>query len=349
MKKCISIFCIPLLIACNTEPETADAFFYKQVPLSIKDSIYVDSRNLPSEQKIKLGRYLFYDTRLSINNTKSCGSCHDPKFSFTDGYRRSIGAYGDLTEHNAPPLINLIFNQYLTAADSSLHFPEQQIQNPMFHDAPIELGWKNHEQGLLQRISSDQTYQQLFQKAFPNEKQKFTLKNVQYSISSFVKTIVSFESAYDKKALNKNEQKGFQLFQSKELKCSQCHSGVNFNQPQFQSSPYFNTGFFSHTSLNKGLFAFTNKKADWGKYKVPTLRNLAFTAPYLHDGSAETLEQVIQLYEIGGQPSAINKHPLITGFKLNSQQRSELIAFLLSLSDSTVITNNAYTNPWNTK
>ncbi|MBX9783515.1 MAG: hypothetical protein K2X48_09500 [Chitinophagaceae bacterium] len=201
----------------------------------------------------------------------------------------------------------------------------------------------------MKRFSSDKVYQQLFQTAFTKDENPVTVKNVQYSIASFIKTIVSFQSAYDKKMLNETEQKGLQLFQSKELKCSQCHSGVNFNQPQFQTSPYFNTGFFTDTFVNKGLFAFTKNKNDWGKYKVPTLRNLVFTAPYLHDGSAETLEQVIQLYEQGGKPSAVNKHLFITGFKLNSQQRSELMAFLLSLSDSTVITNNVFTNPWTIK
>lgn len=335
---------------CKKPAEQNDTgILLTSIPGYINDTFFLDPQNQFTKAKSELGHYLFYDNRLSINNTKACASCHDPKFSFTDSYRRSIGAYGDLTEHNAPPLINLIFNRYFTAADSSLHFPEQQIQNPMFHDAPIELGWKNHEKELLQQINSDKTYQQLFQKAFPEEEQVVTVKNVQYSIASFIKTIFAFQSRYDKKLLSENEQKGFQLFQSKELKCSQCHSGANFNQPVFQSSPYFNTGFFTDTSINKGLFALTNNKDDLGKYKVPTLRNLAFTAPYLHDGSAETLEQVIQLYEQGGKSSVINKHPFIAGFKLNSQQRSELVAFLLSLSDSTVITNNAYTNPWNIK
>lgn len=350
MKLSIFIFIITIcLYACNKRKADGTTNLLKLIPPTVTDSVYLDLLNEFTNEKALLGRYLFYDNRLSINSTKACASCHDPKFSFTDGYRRSIGAYGDLTQHNAPPLINLIFNQYLTAADSSLHFPEQQIQNPMFHDNPVEMGWNNNEEELLKRISSNKTYQELFKTAFPNDENPFTVRHLQYSISSFVKTILSFQSPYDKKMLNKKEQKGFELFQSSKLKCNKCHSGVNFNKPLFQTSPYFNTGFFTDTSINKGLFAFTNNKTDEGKYKVPTLRNLAFTAPYLHDGSAETLEQVIQLYEQGGKPSALNKHPFISGIKLNSQQRNDLVAFLLSLSDSTVITNNAFTNPWNIK
>ncbi|MBX9783516.1 MAG: cytochrome-c peroxidase [Chitinophagaceae bacterium] len=125
-----------LLAACNTQLNDKPALL-KNIPSDIQAPVYFDSVNVFTKAKVTLGRYLFYDNRLSINNTKACASCHDPKFSFTDRYRRSIGAYGDLTQHNAPPLINLIFNQYLTAADSTLHFPGQQIQNPMFHEAPI--------------------------------------------------------------------------------------------------------------------------------------------------------------------------------------------------------------------
>jgi cytochrome c peroxidase len=211
------------------------------------------------------------------------------------------------------------------------------------------LGWTNNETPILQRISSNETYQQLFQKAFPSEETLFTTKNVQQAITSFVKTIFSFQSNNDRGKLSEKEKKGWDLFQSAQLKCARCHSGINFNRPVFQSTPYFNTGFFTDTAVHKGLYAFTGNKKDAGAYKVPTLRNLAFTAPYLHNGSIETLEQVIQLYEQGGYPAVQNKHPLITGFKLNSQQRSELIAFLLSLSDSSVLQNPAYTNPWKIK
>lgn len=340
---------ILFIIACNLEVETPVEYFRKLIPSAIKDSIYIYSYNKPSAPKISLGRYLFYDNRLSINNTKACASCHDPKFSFTDNYRRSIGAHGDLTQHNAPPLINLIFNRYLTAADSSLNFPEQQIHNPMFRNNPVELGWKGSEEKILQRFSSDSLYQQLFQNAFPNETDPVTVNNIQFAITSFIKTIVSVQSPHDKGVPETSASNGLLLFQSMKLQCSQCHSGVNFNKPGFEAAPYFNTGFFADTIQHKGLAAITGNKNDMGKYKVPTLRNLAFTAPYLHDGSAETLEQVIQLYEQGGQPSVTNKHPFITGFKLNSQQRKELISFLLSLSDSSILTNPAYSNPWKIK
>jgi cytochrome c peroxidase len=357
--KFVSIFilvCACIFVGCKEKPIGQTQDLSSLVPDKWRSQIIHNSANPYSANKATLGRYLFYDNRLSINNTKACASCHDPKFSFTDNYRRSIGAYGDLTQHNSPPLINLIFQQYFTAADSSVHFPEQQIQNPMFRTNPIELGWKGNEESMLNRFSTDSFYRQQFQTAFPEEMNPVTVKNIQYAITSFIKTIISFQSPYDdyqhrnkKEALSSSAINGLRIFQSAQLQCNQCHGGINFNQPGFQSAPYFNTGFFTDTLLHKGLAVVTANKNDYGKYKVPTLRNLAFTAPYLHDGSAETLEEVIQLYQQGGYPSIQNKHPFITGFKLNSQQRNDLISFLLSLSDSSVLTNPAYANPWTVK
>lgn len=337
MKKWIAVFFLLLILACSKTGKDPFSFYRQLIPSQIKDSIFLSASNPPSPEKIKLGRYLFYDNRISINNTKACASCHDPKFSFTDSYRRSIGAYGDLTAHNAPPLINLIFNRYFTATDTSLHFPEQQINNPMFRDQPVELGWKGNEEEMLDRFRANSFYGQQFRLAFPGEKDPVSVKNIQQSITSFIKTILSFHSPYDdhfyynkKMALNESAARGMLLFRSSELKCSQCHSGVNFNQPVFQSLPHFTTGF----------------AADPSKLKVPTLRNLAFTAPYLHDGSAETLLRVIELYEAGGMSSVNNKHPFIKGFKLNSQERNDLLSFLLSLSDSSVLKNPEYADPF---
>jgi cytochrome c peroxidase len=337
MKNWISVFFLLLIIACNKSAKNSYSYYREFIPSQIKDSIYSDLSNPPSAEKIKLGRYLFYDNRMSINNTKACASCHDPKFSFTDNYRRSIGAYGDLTQHNAAPLINIIFNRYFTATDTSLHFPEQQINNPMFRDHPVELGWKGNEEEMLKRFNSDTFYPQQFKHVFPDDKDPVSIKNIQKSITSFIKTIISLQSPYDdyyyrnnKNALNESAIKGMQLFQSPELKCSQCHGGINFNQPVFQTFPYMITGLSGDSAM----------------LKVPTLRNLAFTAPYLHDGSAETIVDVIKLYEAGGSSNVNNKHQFIKGFKLNSQERRDLLSFLLSLSDSSVLINPAYANPF---
>jgi cytochrome c peroxidase len=345
------------------------------IPAGIPDPVYLFTRNTFTEEKATLGRYLFYDRRLSANNTKACASCHAQEFSFTDGYRRSTGIQGDLLQRNSKPLVNLIFNYYLTAGDSSIHFPEQQISSPMFNVHPVEMGIAGNEQQVLQRLMQDKEYNKRFSKAFPDEENPVSIKNIQFAISSFIKTITGFDSPYDKyllkkdmAALNESQKKGMQLFFSDSLQCGSCHGGINFATPSLkdangQTIHYFNTGLYNigdsnaYPSTDHGLASVTKKLIDNGKFLVPTLRNLAFTAPYYHDGTAATLEEVIIGYEEGGRNirsgahkgdgrKNINKHPLIKGFRLNSQERKALVAFLLSLSDSAICNNPAYANPF---
>lgn len=345
------------------------------LPDFIKDSVYLNRENVFTPEKAELGRYLFYDRRLSINNTKACATCHAQQFSFTDGYSRSIGAFGDLHQRNTRPLINIIFEKYLTAADSSFRFPEQQINNPMFNDHPVEMGLRGNVDKILERIAADSFYRHQFNKVFPAVNNPVTVKNIQLSITSFIKTIFSFNSSYDDyffrnraKAMEQSSINGMQLFFSKQLHCSSCHGGINFNQPVLKDENedglfYFNTGLYNlngngnYPSYDQGLIELTKNPADMGKYRVPTLRNLAFTAPYFHDGSAATLEDVINVYENAGRlidsglykgngQTNPYKHPLVRGFKLNLQERKELVSFLLSLSDSSVLKNPAYANPF---
>lgn len=336
-----------------------------RIPVRDDTPIYLDSRNPYTRAKAELGRYLFYDRRLSINNTRACASCHAQEFSFTDSYDRSAGAFGDLVPRNSRPLINIIFNKYLTASDSTIHFPEQQIINPLYNEHPVEMGMKGNEELILQRFAKDSLYREKFIAAFPLDKDPFTIQNLQWAISSFVKSILSFQSAYDRyntkkdtSMLTVSQRNGMQLFFSDSLQCNSCHGGITFSTPSFQDDKadtifYFNTGIYTPTdALNndEGLATLTGKKEDRGKFRVPTLRNLAFTAPYLHDGSAATLEDVVSLYENAGQHTNETKndqkHPPVKRFRLNSQEKKELIAFLLSLSDSTLCRNPDYANPF---
>jgi cytochrome c peroxidase len=355
-----SIFIVVLLLCCGTQQQKEN-LLRQSIPSFIKDSVYLQPENIFTKEKAELGRYLFYDRRLSVNNTKACASCHAQQFSFTDNYVKSIGAFGDLHQRNAKPLINIIFNKHLTAADSTLHFPEQQISKPMFNEHPVEMGWNGNEATILNRLREDTSYKKLFTEAFPGNENAVTVKNVQQSITSFVKSIFSFNSAYDKyfyqkeeNALTASQKNGMALFFSDRLKCSICHGGINFNKPA--AGDYFNTGLYNlegrgfYPSYDMGLYEKTKIATDIGKYKVPTLRNLAFTAPYFHDGSAESLIGVIEVYENGGrgEEGKLNcfKSNLITGFKLTSQERKDLLEFLISLSDSSVLINPRYANPF---
>jgi cytochrome c peroxidase len=373
------VCCWALVIvhACNSIAAKPADDIRQLLPAYVKDSFYLSGVNSFTTAKATLGRYFFYDRRLSVNQAKSCSSCHDPAFSFTDGYRRSIGAFGDNVQHNAPPLINLIYNKYLTLADSSLHFPEEQIRNPMFHNRPVELGWTGNEAMMVARIKKDSLYRKKLPALFPAEKDPFTIQNVQDCISSFVKTILSFNTPYDRFRFNKDslalsaaQLRGMKLFFSDSLHCSSCHGGINFSRPVLidnkgYSAYYQNTGLYNlndrgdYPANDQGLYEYSHQTADIGKYRIPTLRNLAFTAPYLHDGSAAGLNDVIAIYENGGRKTNKGiysgdgrKHPnksqLLRGFALTGDQKKDLVNFLLSLSDSSLIKDPAYSNPFKT-
>jgi cytochrome c peroxidase len=298
------------------------------LPEWVKDSVYLDPSNPFTAAKASLGRYFFYDRRLSVNQTKSCASCHAPQFSFTDSYRRSIGALGDNVQYNAPPLINLVYNRYLTWADSSLHFPEQQIRNPMFHTSPVELGWEGHEADILQRIQVDTLYSGKLPALFPGDSIAFTTKHVQDCISSFVKTIVSLAAPYDRfvqthdsSLLSREAWRGSALFNSALFACGHCHGGINFNRTD-------NTAYQLNGSYSTS-------------FRVPTLRNLRFTAPYLHDGSVNTLEELLDKHV-----NELGKKNRQLAMELTAVQRNDLIHFLYSLSDSSVLNKPAYSNPF---
>jgi cytochrome c peroxidase len=317
-----------------------------------------------------LGRYLFFDRRLSINNTRSCGTCHNPQFAFTDGYKRSLGAYADLHQRNTQPLFNVEYLKYFTAADSTLHSPLEQMDNPLFNTHPVEMGVKGNEDAILKRIQEDKEYQKLFLELGKD----ISWPNIKLAISDFISSLQSNNSNYDKykkgdsNALNKSEKRGMQLFLSTELKCASCHGGFNFSTPNITNEKgdtvfYFNTGLYNidgkgaYPDYDQGLFQLTKNKTDMGKFRVPTLRNLAYTAPYLNDGDAASLMDVINIYADGGKTihegankgdGVINpnKHTLINGFLISETDKMHLNNFLLSLSDSSFIQNKNYQNPF---
>lgn len=319
---------------------------------------------------LNLGRYLFFDRRLSVNNTRSCGTCHNPQFAFTDGYKRSLGVYADLHQRNTEPLFNLAYFKYLTAADSTLHSSLQQMNNPLFNDHPAEMGVKGNEAKILQKIATDKMYQELFAAV----QKQISWTNIKQAISSFISSINSGNAPYDQflkgdsTALTASQKRGMQLFFSVELKCASCHGGFNFSSPSVKDEKgdtvfYFNTGLYNvdgkgaYPAYDEGLYQLTKNKTDMGKYRVPTLRNLVFTAPYFHDGSAAGLTEVINSYAAGGRKieqgiyrgdGSTNpyKDALIKGFSITETDKINLISFLQSLSDTGFISNPAYQNPF---
>lgn len=320
----------------------------------------------------KLGQYLFFDTRLSFNNTKSCASCHAPQFAFSDGYRRSITASGDNVLHNAPSLINIGKHSYFNWADYSITTLAQQHKRPLFNTSPVELGAKGNEQMIIARLQKDSLYPQLFKSVFPKVANPITFDNIIQSIAAYVSTLQSTGSPFDKylqgdsTAMGPDARHGFALFNSQRLGCNRCHGGPYLSNATLGNhidSIYFNTGLYNtgnrntYPATDNGLRAATGKIADDGRFKVPSLRNIAITAPYMHDGSVASLPEVLSIYMLGGRhvtdgPNSgdgarnTNKSPLVKGFTLSETEKKQLLAFFYALTDSTLSSNPVFQNPF---
>jgi cytochrome c peroxidase len=327
--------------------------------------------NPPSAAKVELGRHLFYDQRMSVNGKLSCAGCHRQELAFTDGKSRSEGATGELHPRGAMSLVNVAYARHLTWADPKRQDLEEQALVPLLGREPLELGMSGHEPRFLSQIAQDTTYQRLFAAAFPGEHDPYSIANAMKAIASFERSIVSTNSPYDRyryegdqDAISPAAKRGELLFFSSERAgCFQCHGGWNFSgsirfegQAQTEDprqSGFHNTGLYnapgphSYPPPNTGLFVHTRRPEDVGRFLAPTLRNIAVTAPYMHDGSIATLEEVVEHYAHGGRAEENpNKSPILTGFKLSGTDKSDLVEFLKSLTDQDVLTNPKWSDPW---
>lgn len=336
----------------------------------------VPADNPISEAKVELGRYLFYDKRLSANQTQSCASCHQQKLAFTDGKPRGVGSTGAMHPRGAMSLANVAYSPVLTWANPNMRRLEQQALIPLFGDQPVELGMSGKEDLLLHRIETEPRYGSLFRAAFPNDPKPYTLGNITKAIACFERTIISGRSPYDRyrfegqqNAISAAAKRGESLFFSEQLECFHCHGGFNFTgtvdylDKGFAEVEFHNTGLYnlpgeiSYPPDNTGLYEFTHNPEDVGRFKAPTLRNIAITAPYMHDGSIPTLEQAIDHYQRGGRtvkdgPYAgigadnANKSEFVRPFSLTPSQKHDLIVFLKSLTDDELLTDQRLSDPW---
>jgi cytochrome c peroxidase len=278
-----------------------------------------------SVEKVELGRLLYFDKRLSADNSVSCGTCHSPEFAFTDGAAVSTGMKGQKGGRSAPTVINRAYSlaQFWDGRAMTL---EEQALGPMAN--PIEMG--NTHEVIIERLRKVQGYRGLFKKAFGTE--EFTIDHVAKAITTFERTILSGNAPYDrwkagdKKAMTPQQVRGMDVYFNK-AKCDQCHEGVNFT-----TNMYANVGVGADKpDPDVGRFAVTKNPLDWGAFKTPTLREIANTAPYMHDGSLKTLEEVVDFYNEGGVPNK-NLDPKIKKLNLADQDKKDLVTFLHALS-----------------
>jgi cytochrome c peroxidase len=313
-----------LLIAGAAGTQTLTQAPPPPVPLGLV-AVPWPADNRYSPAKAELGRLLYFDTRLSADGTISCSSCHKPEFAFTDGAATSTGIRGQKGNRSAPTIINRAYSmgQFWDGRAATL---EDQAKGPMAN--PIEMG--HSTDGIVAALKAIPGYRVRFKQVFGTE--DITIDHVAKAITTFERTILSGNSPYDrfragqKNAMTASQQRGMSVFADK-AKCDQCHEGISFTNGSFN-----NLGVGTDTpNPDPGYSAVTHKEEDWGKFKTPTLREIARTAPYMHDGSLATLEDVVQFYDDGGKPNR-NKDERMKALHLSAQEKADLVDFLKALS-----------------
>jgi cytochrome c peroxidase len=325
-------------------------------------------------EKAELGRYLFYDTRLSANQTMSCASCHLQELAFTDGRPQGIGSTGEVHPRSSMSLVNVGYVSTLTWSNPLMTSLEYQALLPMFGRSPVELGMADQEDELFRRLAESE-YADLFEQAFPGVTPAISLLHITQALASFQRTLISGNAPFDHymqgeiEALSPSELRGLELFFSERAECFHCHGGFTFSDSVDHTGlaetarPFHNTGLYNldgqgaYPGNNQGILEVTGRAEDMGAFRAPTLRNIAVTAPYMHDGSIADLNGVIDHYAAGGRTISEGefagvgsdsplKSPLVRGFVLSESERADLIAFLESLTDETLLTNPRFSNPF---
>ena len=283
---------------------------------------------LPDERvaaaRVELGRRLFYDADLSINGTMSCATCHEQHHGFADGNRTHPGALDDPGRRNVSTLANLRDFPRLTWADPRLTSLEAQVAVPLFGDHPVEMAMKDRETEIARRLGNDPCYTAQFARAFPESDGAIDYPKVAGALAAFERALVSRGSDWDRSVQSDQARAGAHVFQRL---CAGCHNGPNFTDAQ-----YHRIGKMPPpNSADPGLAEVTGRARDRGRFRTPSLRNVTVSAPYLHDGSAPTLD------------AAIAAHTRIA--PLRPAQRGAIMAFLDSLTDHAFLTNPAFSLP----
>ncbi|GAB3358634.1 di-heme enzyme [Giesbergeria sinuosa] len=328
-----------------------------------------------SEAKVDLGRHLFYDRRLSGNGTQSCASCHHQDKAFTDGLAQAVGSTGVVHPRGAQGLANVVYNATLTWANPSLVTLEKQMEVPLFGDDPVEMGVNDHNRAeVLERLRAEPVYAPKFAAAFPGVVTPIDWGHVIQAIASFQRSLLSGHSRYDqylqgKVQLSVPETRGMALFFGEKAECFHCHGSFNFNDQivhaasRMVETPFHNTGLYNlggtgaFPEHNRGVFELTALVKDMGFFRAPSLRNVEVTAPYMHDGTIATLEDVLDFYAAGGRNITTGPHAgdgrqnphkseLVSLIDLNAQDKSDIVAFLKTLTDHEFLTDSRYANPW---
>jgi len=302
----------------------------------------VPADNPMSDAKVALGQRLFFESRLSITGRYSCASCHEPARSFSDGRTVARGATGAALPHNAMALVNVAYNVSFGWTEPRLRTLEAQMRKPLLARHPIELGLAGREAAVCAALAADPAYAAAFAAAFADERaaslpgaSAVTFDHIVKAIAAFERTLISGRSAFDRyvfegdsQALSAQAKRGMALFFSPAVGCARCHSGFNF------------AGNWRDAQGATGGPSFANNGTTAAVIRVPTLRNVALTAPYMHDGRFATLAAVLHHYSVLGARTAAGGaaiDPRLPQRALTDSERAELIDFLQSLTDMSFV------------
>ncbi len=289
----------------------------------------VPAGNPMSEAKAVLGKRLFFDTRLSVTGQYSCASCHRPESAFTDGRARAVGATGRRLNHNAMSLVNVAYAVSFGWTNAGFDSLEAQMRRPLFNQHPVEIGLRGREAALLRELAADPAVRAGFAQAFPGSANPISLGHLIQAIACYERTLVFARSVFDRyifdddqSALTGAAKRGMALFFGPRLACAQCHFGLNLAGPAAIAGKPPPAPIFADTGTQ-------------GRFKVPGLRNVALTAPYMHDGRFVDLRSVLDHYEHIERDRAPGEtlDPRLRTFHLAVGEKQDLIDFLESLSD----------------
>jgi len=295
--------------------------------LLVAASAFINTKNITT--KAQLGELLFNEKLLSKDSSVSCASCHKPQFAFADTTAFSAGFNNMLSSRNTPSVLNMRYRDKFFW-DGRAATLEQQCLMPIAN--PNEMGLPVNE--AVSRLNKNSYYKNLFLKIF---KQAPNRKNLAAAFAAYEKTLETWDTKFDrasddKEQLSESEERGRVLFIGDKAKCFDCHSGFDFTDDDFK-----NIGMYNGSSMNDaGLYNITKKRKDIGKFKTPGLRNVAVTAPYMHNGRFKTLEEVVEFYNNPGAfvPDAINIDTLLQApLGLSKQEKADLVAFMKTLTD----------------
>lgn len=321
-------------ISTGVADSTATSTTYNwQLPRGFPEPL-VPADNPMSAAKVALGKRLFFDARLSPDASVSCASCHDPARAFTDARAKAMGATGKPTERSAMALVNVAYNSSYGWVEPIVTTLEAQMQQPLFNEHPIEMGLAGREAAVVQWLASDAGYVGAFKAAFPDEQDSISITNMIRAIACYERTLISGNSPFDRyvfngehDAIDASAKRGMQLFYSTRVGCANCHGGFNF------------TGTTVHREQPTAVPALARNGVGDTPMRIPTLRNIALTAPYMHDGRFNTLDAVIDHYEsVSANPQIDDK---LRVFKLTPEERRELRMFLEALTDSEFVRSSS--------